>query len=87
MLVGLAYNPTDKELTEGRIAIRKLYHAYNTSPPANFPDGAETTLEITGSDRRALLKEMFDLKDGHENKIEIEPPFWWYAHAVMQTYL
>ncbi|WFD39586.1 uncharacterized protein MJAP1_002566 [Malassezia japonica] len=59
-----------------RIAVRKLLYAYNNTPPANFPDGAEPKLEVTGSDRRDLLAKIFHLKDGHEAKIEVEPPLW-----------
>lgn len=76
MLLGLAYNPTDKELTERRITVRKLVHAFNLSPPANFPEMAEPKLEITGSDRRELITKIFKLENGQEEKIEIEPPLW-----------
>lgn len=82
MLHGLAYNPLDKELTEQRIEVRKLLHAYNISPPANFPEGTEAKLEITGSDRRELIAKIFKLQDGQENKIEIEPPLWLYVKFI-----
>lgn len=87
MLKGLAYNPLDKELVEMRIAVRKLLYAYNNTPPANFPDGAEPKLEVTGSDRRDLLAKIFHLKDGHEAKIEVEPPLWLYVASSCSRFL
>ncbi|WFD44966.1 hypothetical protein MPSI1_003641 [Malassezia psittaci] len=76
MLKGLPYNPLDRELVQQRIDVRKLTHAFNMSPPANFPGVADPPLDITGSDRRKLLAEIFKLKDGQEEKIDIEPPLW-----------
>lgn len=76
MLLGLAYNPLDKELVQRRIQVRRLVHSYNLTPPANFPGDSEPKLEVMGSDRRELLTEIFPLKDGQENTIEIEPPVW-----------
>ncbi|WFD07962.1 hypothetical protein MVES1_003331 [Malassezia vespertilionis] len=78
-LKGLAFSPLDKELTKMRIDVRKLLHAYNNSPPANFKEDEEPKLEIMGSDRRELLAQIFQLKHGEESRIEIEPPLWLYV--------
>ena len=84
MLVGLPFSPADKQLTEERIRIRKLFHTYNSSRPATSPSGEEAK-DIQGTIRRELLKKMFPLKEGQEEKIEIEPPFWWYVNLACET--
>ena len=86
MVKGLPYNPLDAGLTKDRIHIRRLYRKYNLTPPATTSmdsndEDDETSDDLMGIQRRNLLQQMFGFDDEQKQKIEIEPPFFWYVYT------
>lgn len=68
-------------MVDARIRVRKLYHAFNNTPPATGEDlnDPDVIPQVMGSDRKELIAKIIPLREDQHDKVEVEPPFYWFV--------